>query len=144
MRGTVRGTAPSWRAREGRVARPELWLLAAVVVGMLLTEVWQSTRVAELSLHLDQSRTALQQAHARLDFVRADLQRRFTRAELAPLAKQLGLASPDPTRVVLLPSDYLASSEPSARKDDHSWRALAERVSRVLVPEAKARGRSGS
>lgn len=141
---TVRGTAPSWRAREGRVARPELWLLAAFVVGMLLTEVWQSTRVAELSIHLDQSRTALQQAQARYDFVRAELERRSTRAELTPLAKQLGLASPEAHQVVTLPPEYLASNEGPARKDDHSVGALAERFARVLVPEAKARGRSGS
>lgn len=144
MKGIVRRSIPSWRAREGRVARPELWLLAALVVGMLLTEVWQSTRVAELSLTLDQSRTALQQAHARLDFVRAELERRSTRAELAPLATKLGLASPEAQQVVMLPAEYLASSEVAPRKDDHSLLALAERVSRVLVPEAKARGRSGS
>jgi len=144
MKPLVRHSNPSWRAREGRVARPELWLLATVVVGMLLVEVWQSTRVAELSLTLDQSRTALQQAHARLDFVRAELERRSTRAELAPLASQLGLAPPDAQQVVMLPAEYLATDEVPERKDDRPLLAWAERVSRVLVPEAKARGRLGS
>ena len=101
---------------------------------MLLVEVWQSTRMAELSLTLDQSRTALQQAHARLDFVRAELERRSTRAELAPLASQL----------VVLPAEYLAECEVADRSADRPLLAWAERVSRVLVPEAKARGRSGS
>lgn len=144
MKGTDPRMAPSWRASEGRVARPELWLLAALVVGMLLTEVWQSTRVAELSLALDQTRTAMQQVHARVDFVRAELERRSTRAELAPLAERLRLAPPEAQYVVVLPAEYLASGEAPAVKDDHSLALLAERVSRVLVPEAKARGRSGS
>ena len=134
-------SVPSWRAAERRAARPELWLLATFVVGMLLVEVWQSTRMAELSLRLDQSRAALQQAHARLDFVRAELERRSTRAELAPLMSQLGLAPPDAQQVVVLPAEYLASDE-SARKNDHP--AWAERLSRVLVPEATARDRSGN
>jgi hypothetical protein len=143
MNRPVGRSIPSWRARGGSVARPELWLLAAAVVGMLLVEVWQSARMAELSLALDQSRTALQQAHARLDFVRAELERRSTRAELAPLASQLGLAPPDVQQVVALPAEYLAEGN-SERRDDASRMAWAERVSRVLVPEAKARGRSGS
>lgn len=135
---------PTWRDRPGHAARPDLWLLAALVVGMLLVEVWQSTRMAELSLTLDQSRTALQQAHARLDFVRAELERRTTRAELAPLASQLGLAPPEAQQVVVLPAEYLAANEAPERTDDHRLMAWAERVSRILVSEARARGRSGS
>lgn len=143
MNPSVR-SLPTWRAHSGRVARPELWLLASLVVGMLLVEVWQSTRMAELSLSLDQSRTALQQAHARLDFVRAELERRSTRAELAPLASQLGLAPPEAQQVVVLPAEYLADGEVLERTDDRMLVAWAERVSRILVPEAKARERSGS
>jgi len=144
MKGTVRRMTPSWSPREGRVARPELWILAALVVGMLLTEVWQSTRVAELSLALDQSRTALQEVHARVDFVRAELERRSTRAELAPLAERLRLAPPEAQQVVVLPAEYLAPREVAPARDERSLALLAERFSRVLVPEAKARGRSGS
>jgi hypothetical protein len=144
MKDAVRRLAPSWRAQPGRVARPELWLLATLVVGMLLAEVWQSTRVAELSLALDQARSTLQQARARVDFVRAELERRSTRAELAPLAEQLRLAPPEAQQVVMLPVEYLASAEGKPARDERSVWAMAERVSRVLVPEAKARGRSGS
>jgi len=135
---------PTWRAQERRAARPELWLLAALVVGMLLVEVWQSTRMAELSLTLDQSRSALQQAHVRLEFVRAELERRSTRAELAPLAKQLGLAPPDLGQVALLPAEYLAPSEATVRSHPNLLASLAERASRVFVSEARARSRSGS
>ena len=134
-------SVPSWRAQERRVTRPELWLLSALVVGMLLVEVWQSTRMAELSLRLDRSRTALQQANARLEFVRAELERRSTRAELAPLAFQLGLAPPEARQVVVLPAEYLA--EAPGRKGDRPRITWAERLSRALVPEATARGRSG-
>jgi hypothetical protein len=134
-----RRPVPSWRAAERRVLRPEPWLLATLVVGMLLVEVWQSTRMAELSLRLDQSRAALQQTQARLEFVRAELDRRSTRAELTPLASQLGLAPPEAQQVVVLPVEYLAEDE--AGRDDRS-RLWAERLARVLVPEATARGRS--
>ena len=145
MSRLVRHSVSSWRAPEGRVARPELWLLATVVAGMLLVEVWESTRMAELSLALDQTRTALQQTHARLDFVRAELERRHTRAELAPLASQLGLAPPDPQRIVVLPAEYLADDDRGRRNGEAvSLLVWAERASRVLVPEARARGRSGN
>ena len=76
--------------------------------------------------------------------MRAELERRSTRAELAALAKQLRLAPPDVQQVVVLPAEYLASGEASSPVEDRSLASLAERVSRVLVPEAKARGRSGS
>jgi hypothetical protein len=144
------GHTQSWRAagsrrQTARAVRPELWLLAVAVVGMLLVEVAQSSRMAQLSLSLDQSRVTLEQARARLEFVRADLDRRTTRAELVPLADQLGLAPLDARQVVALPAEYLA--EPEGRvADDRSaivpgW---AERVSRVLVPEATARVRAGN
>lgn len=143
MNSHVRRSRLSWRAQDARVARPELWLIAAAVVGMLLVEVWQSSRMAELSLTLDQSRTALEQAHARLDFVRADLERHTTRAELAPLANQLGLAPLDAQQVVVVPAEYLADG---GRADGapSATLAWAERASRVLVPEATARDRAGN
>lgn len=140
-----RGIRSSWGAREARSIRPELWLLAAGLVGMLLVEVWQSSRVAELSLRLEQSRASLVQAQARMEFVQAQLDRRSTRAELAPLASQLGLAPADAQQVVALPAEYLVAGE-AGRRDAPgvSLLALAERVSRALVPEATARARTGN
>lgn len=142
------GRPHSWRASASaapRAVRPELWLLAAAVVGMLLVEVAQSSRMAQLSLSLDQSRAALEQAQARLEFVRADLDRRTTRAELVPLADQLGLAPLDAQQVVALPAEYLAEPEDRAVDDrSTSLLAWAERASRALVPEATARGRAGN
>ena len=142
MKGSRR-SRPSWRASEMRVARPELWLTAAAVVGMLLVEVWAGSRVAQLSLSLGHHRTALEKAQARLAFVRADLERRTTRAETAPLASQLGLAPADAQQVVVLPSSYLTAAVPANRTDSKvRMLAWAERASRAIVPEATARVRA--
>ena len=134
---------PSWRAPELRVSRPGLWLAAAGVVGMLLVEVWAGSRVAQLSLALGHNRTALEKAQARLAFVRADLERRTTRAEAAPLASRLGLAPADAQQVVALPSSYLATAT-TPRRDSGTVAVLAwaERASRAIVPEATARVRA--
>lgn len=143
MKQGPRRSRPSWRASEMRVARPGLWLVAAAVVGMLLVEVWEGSRVAQLSLALGQNRAALEEAQARLAFVRADLERRTTRAETAPLASRLGLAPADAQQVVALPSAYLATAATPHRDDaPASVLALAERASRALVPEATARVRA--
>ena len=134
---------PSWRANE-RAFPPELWIVAAVAVGMLLVEVWQSSRVAELCLGLDQTRSALVQARARVEFVHAQLDRRTTRAELAPLAAQLGLVPADAQQVVNLPSEYLADGGTPSSNEPTAVLALAERASRAIVPEARARDRGGN
>jgi len=126
-----------------RVTRPGLWLIAAAVVGMLLVEVWAGSRVAQLSLTLGHNRTALERAEARLAFLRADIERRTTRAETAPLASRLGLAPADAQQVVVLPTAYLAAATPRSRTGSSvRMLAMAERVSRVLVPEATARVRA--
>lgn len=136
---------PLRRTPEGSVARPELWLGAAALVGVLLVEVWQSSHMAEQSLNLEQSRVALERANARMEFVRADLQRLTTRAELTPLASQLGLAPADAQQVVTLPSEYLAEGESDLREvRTIPALAWAERVFRALVPEATARARGGN
>lgn len=139
----LRRNRPSWRASEGRALRPEVWLMAALAVAMLLVEVWQSSRVAELGLSLDQNRAALVQAQARLEFTRARLERRTTRAELTPMAGVLGLAPADERQVVNLPAEYLAdggAERPSG--ESASLLTLAERASRALVPDATARDRA--
>lgn len=143
MKQGSRRSRSSLRASEMRVARPGLWLIAAAVVGMLLVEVWEGSRVAQLSLALGQNRTALEEAQARLAFVRADLERRTTRAETAPLASRLGLAPADAQQVVALPSAYLAAgAAPTRDGESASVLAWAERASRALVPEATARDRA--
>ena len=138
-----RRSRPSWRASEMRVARPGLWLIAAAVVGMLLVEVWEGSRVAQLSLALGHDRTALEEARTRLAYFRADLERRTTRAETTPLAARLGLAPADAQQVIALPFAYLAAEAIPGRDDGPaSVLTLAERASRALVPEATARVRA--
>lgn len=142
MTGELRRSLPSWRAAEARIPRPGPWLLAAALVVILLVEVGQSSRVAELSLDLDRSRSALARAQARLEYVQAQLDRRTTRAELAPLAADLQLVPADAKQYVGLPAAYLAADEPADRGDDTApLLAAAERVMHALVPEATARGR---
>jgi len=136
---------PSWRSPEAGVIRPGLWLGALVLVVMLLVEVGQSSRMAELALQLDQSRAALSQAQARLEFVQARIERLTTRAELAPLASRLGLAPADARQVVALPAEFLAADAAADRnRETVSLLELADRASRVLVPEATARVRTGN
>lgn len=139
MNKGVRRSRPSWRATESRIFRPEVWLVAAVAVTMMLVEVWQSSRVAQLALKLDQSRSALVQAEARLQYQRAELERRSTRSVLAPVATDLGLVPADPGQVVNLPSEYLADND---RGDAAAPMTPAERLAHVLVPDATARART--
>ena len=151
MNKDVRGQRRSWRAPRarslkdagmGRAIRPEMFLIAVAAVGMLLVEVWQSSRMTELCLSLEQSRASLQHARARLDVSRARLERQTTRAELVPLASELGLAPADTKQIVQLPSEYLADAadtpEPGKTPTAMAW---AERVARALVPDATARAR---
>jgi hypothetical protein len=109
-----------------------LWFIALVAVGMLLVE---------LCLALDHNRAAVQQAQARLEYLHAQIDRRTTRAELAPQASLLGLVPVDAKQVVQLPPEYLAAADPRTGQDSRPVLAWAEGVSRVLVPEATARGR---
>jgi len=136
---------PTSRSIEGRVVRPELWLAVTVLVAMLLVEVWQTSQMAQLCLDLEKTRAASAQASARVDFVRARLELKTTRAELAPLASQLGLAPAEDRQVVAIPSEYLADAGPITRDGEAaSVLGLAERASRALVPEATARSRGGN
>ena len=122
--------------------RPELLLVAVAAVGMLLVEVWQSSRMTELAMTLDGSRSALQHARARWDCARARLERQSTRAEQVSLADELGLTPADAQQVVQLPSEYLADAAdvPTEGKAPPAL-AWAERAARALVPEATARAR---
>ena len=141
MNRDVRRPHALWRAPDRRALRPERWVVALVAVGMLLVEVWQSSRMAELCLALDHNRAAVQQAQARLEYLHAQLDRRTTRSELAPQASLLGLVPVDARQVVQLPPEYLAAADKRTGQDSRPALAWAERVSRVLVPEATARGR---
>lgn len=142
MSRKVPRSSSSWRAHDGRGIRPEALVLALGVIGALLTEVSQSARVAEVSMELDKTRSTLQECQARLEFVRAELDRRSTRAELSPLASRLGLAPPDAGQVVVLPAEYLARPAVERTPQGPALVAWAEKASRIFVQEATARSRS--
>lgn len=145
MNRYARRTLASWRAPERRGLRPELWVVALAAVGMLLVEVWQSSRMAELCLALERNRTAVQHAQARLEYLRAQLDRGTTRAELGPQAEAIGLKPTDSRQVVQLPTEYLAAAGDERGRDPRPALAWAtDGVSRALVPEARARGRDRS
>ena len=115
-----RRKAPFWRASEARIARPELWAMAVVVVGMLLVQVWQSARLAQDCMKLDR------------------------RAELEPIAARIGLVPVESVQQIDLPASYLASEGAVKAASSPSKMAWLDRVSRALIPEATARSRSGS
>ena len=142
MSRSPRPTRPSWQVADSLVPRPEYWMCAALVLGMLLTEVWQTSHLAQICLSLDQVRTASVQANARLEYLRAAAERRSTRAELVPLASSLGLAPAEAKQLVLLPSEYLADDRTTPRDEGSaSLLAWAERASGALLPEASAGSR---
>jgi hypothetical protein len=137
-----RPTRRSLDRQEGRHLRPGPWLAAAAFLSLLMVEVWQNSQQSLLSLSLDRNRTEWTRAQARLDFLRAEFERTTTRAELAPEARELGLLPADPQQIVSLPSEYLADGEPTAEAArPASLLAWAERASRALVPEARAKSR---
>ncbi len=141
MNRNVRRPLASWRASDRCSLRPELWLVALVAVGMLLVEVWQSSRMAELCLALEHNRTEVQRAQARLEYQHAQLDRRTTRAELAPQASLLGMVPVDARQLVQLPPEYLAAADRGPGLEPRPVLAWVDGVSRVLVPEAGARDR---
>ena len=141
MRDSVRGRAPFWRAQDARVVRPELWAMAIVVVGMLLVEVWQSSRMAETCLALDQARHTLTQERSRIEYLRARLDRGWMRSELEPIAQRIGLAPIEGAQQIELPAGYLARAGVTRSETGTPALAWLDRASKALVPEATARSR---
>lgn len=135
------GWRPRWRV-DHRALRPELWLVAAALTGMLLTEVWQSSRMAQECMAVDTAKRALERAEARLAYAKARRDQATTRRELGPVVTALGMVPADAQQVVHLPGSYLAQAEPARPAEETpSVLALAEGAARVLVPEASARVR---
>jgi hypothetical protein len=143
MRQDRRRNVPSWRAGDPRALRPGHLLLASVLLGALLLEVWQTASVKSFSVRLDEASRALQQSSAELEYTRAELERGSTRAELGPLAAELGLRPVDPAQIVALPEGYLADAgERPSPGTSSPLLAFAGRALHSLVPDAMARGRN--
>ena len=113
-----------------------------LMLSMLLVEVGQTSRMAQLSVALDRTHRKLGQVDAQLVFARAAADRRTTRGELLQIGGQLGLKPTRREQVWSLPSEYLADDRTTPREDsDLPALALAERVQGALVPDATASGR---
>ena len=142
MRPMWRHAVPSWRAPDARALRPG-WILGAVLLlAVLLLEVWQQSAVASLSLRAGQSTDQLKRASNERDWMRAQLERNTTRAEVATLAGSSGVRPADAAQVVWLPSDYLEEDGVAAGQDGSpALLAAAGHALQSLVPEAKARSR---
>ncbi len=137
-----RRSVPSWRVHESRSLRYDWVLGALLVVAVLLTEVWQSSTVAGLSVEIYHATGARNQAQAALGWSRAELDKSTSRSQLGPVASELGLRPGDPGRIVSLPEAYLepADSRLEAVAAGGMF-AFAGRAMASLVPDAQARGR---
>ena len=137
-----RHSVPAWRVPDARALRPG-WILAAVLLlAVLLLEVWQQSAVASLSLRVGQSTEQLKRASNERDWMRAQLERNTTRAEVGSLAVSAGVRPADAAQVVWLPSDYLEEDGVVASQDGSpALLAAAGHALQSLVPEAKARSR---
>jgi hypothetical protein len=144
MNAGLRRKGPFWLAPESRIVRPELWGLAIVVVGMLLVEVWQSSRMTERCMALEQQRTILTQERSRLEYARVTFDRDLTGSQQEPRAARLGFVPMDGTQQIDLPAAYLASEGTAQTPVATSRMALLDRIAHALVPDATARSRSGS
>ena len=116
-----------------------VWVLGLVLLATF-TEVWQATRVSELTLGIDRAETALAQATSRQSYLESQLAATRTRPALASIARQLGMSPVEPTQTVLIPAAYLAGNE-VPEGSGRTLVAVGRRVAEVLVPSARARSR---
>jgi len=141
MNGNRARSAPSWRVSDTRPMRLKLFVLAAVVMAALLTEVWQCSTVASLSEQIGRASRDLQKANAELLWHRSQLERSSNRSAVGPMAGAIGLRPADPQRIVLLPEEFLEPAESRGGAAAGGWLAWAGRAAGALVPEASAHGR---
>ena len=142
MRQVRRRSVPSWRVPDARALQPG-WIVAALLLlAVLLLEVWQQSAVASLSLRLGHATDQLKRAGNERDWMRAQLERNTTRAEVASLATSAGVRPAESAQVVWLPSDYLEEDGAGPGQDGSpALLAAAGHALQSLVPEAKARSR---
>jgi hypothetical protein len=142
MSKVKRHSVPSWRRPDARAFQPSWILAGALLLSMLLLEVWQQSAVASLSVSSGRATDALKRASNDLEWTRAQIDRGATRAEVGTLASRVGVRPADAAQIVWLPEDYLEEDGVAAdRNGSPALLASAGRALQSLVPEAKARGR---
>ena len=115
------------------------WVLG-LVLSAVFVEVWQVTRVSELTLAIDRSEKAIAETQARRDYLDAQLAATRTRPALERRAAQLGMKPAEPEQIVVVPAAYLADG-PGAEEGGRFLVALGRRVAETLVPQARAKSR---
>lgn len=116
-----------------------VWVLGLVLCATF-TEVWQATRVSQITLEIDRTEKALTQAEARHSYLESQLAATRTRPALASLARRIGMMPAEPSQVVIVPAAFLAGND-VYESGGRSFAALGRRVAEVLVPSARARSR---
>ena len=118
------------------------WILL-LLVGAGFVEVWQTTQVSALSIHIGRTADDLAKAEARRDALEARLAEHRTRTALEAQAKRLGMKPAEPEQVVVVPAQWLADGG-SSEEGGGALVALGRKVAETLVPQARARSRSAS
>ena len=116
------------------------WILA-LALSAAFVEVWQVTRVSELTLAIDEGTTELAKAEARRDGLEAQLAEHRTRTALESQARRLGMKPAEPQQIVVVPAAYLAGGSESV-EGGRSLVALGRRFAESIVPSARARTRT--
>lgn len=125
---------------EGRSVPLGAWILA-LVLGAAFVEVWQVTRVSELTLETDRAAIELAKAEARRDDLEARLAATRTRTALEAHARRCGMKPAEPGQIIVVPDAYLAGRSP-VEEGGQALVALGRRVAETLVPSARARTRT--
>lgn len=115
------------------------WILGLVLVAAFV-EVWQVTRVSQLTLATDAAALELGKAEARRDDLSARLASTRTRPALEARARQLGMKPAEPNQIVFVPAGYLADG--ASGEGGQALVAFGRRVAESLVPSARARTRA--
>ena len=117
-----------------------VWVLAIVLLAAF-TEVWQATRVSELSIDLERKSAALGKAEARRDALEAQLAAHRTRTALEARARSLGMKPAEPEQIVVVPSAWLAAGPEREEGAGGALVAFGRKVAETVVPSARARTR---
>lgn len=119
-----------------------VWILGLVLFAVFV-EVWQVTRVSELTYALDKNEKAIAEAEARRDYLDAQLASTRTRIALERAAQKIGMKPAEPSQIVVVPAAYLADG-PGAEEGGQFLAALGRRVAESFVPTARAKSRRSS
>ncbi len=118
------------------------WLLVfALLLAAAFIEVLESTAVSQLSLDIGRLQAQVRDSQARTSYLDARAAESSSRVRLAGYARTLHMRPADPTQVVVIPRDYLASA-PQAGVPEDGLAAVTRRAAELFVPAARARGRT--